>query len=229
MTIKEAKNLFQDKTVIIESNVDKKSVSLNVTESIGYTFPATVTSHVIEKGSDIIDHIKANPVTISISARLSDLLPKWAESIAKILGVIIPISIQDKIKLLNSWRVKGELLNLYEFKKEPSNYLFEETGEASRSFVISSFNYNRSVDLAEDISISISLQSITQAEYKTAEVKEKKQDGQVQGKGKGKATDKGTATKGKTEVKPKPVQTSNLKSGYKSLFGSSTPPAGITP
>lgn len=195
--------LLTDKRCFLMSKSSLYIVDFNVTSSLSYSFPVSVTSHAVEKGVDISDHTKAGLSTIKISGLLSDVVPPWASNLLNLVGFSnkYKTETKDRIDLLNEWRSKGELLDFYEYKSTAESQFFktfEGDDAVSQSYVISSFDYSKSPSTGKDVTINLTLQNIMIAEFKKVStvVKEQKKTG-------AKKTDtknKNTTAKGQKEV-----------------------------
>ena len=145
-----------------------------------------VSSHTIEEGANIEDHVSSNPKTFSISAILSD----------DDLDLLDPAgflnaTIEDRLKFLDSWMEYKALLTYcgHEFDIE--------------DIIITNVSKDKTKDSGTGWEISIDFQKITTASYMTRDFNTNATENQnaVTQKGataKGKDTKAGTPTAGKS-------------------------------
>jgi hypothetical protein len=128
-------------------------VLLNSTLSIQRSQSAQITTHAVEKGSDVQDHIKYDPDSLTISAVITD----------DDLSVTDPTSflnktVQDRLDILEEWKIEKKLIIFYSYDTDFEDYAIE------------SFAEERSNDYGNGRSISLTLKKINIASSQTVEI-----------------------------------------------------------
>jgi len=90
------------------SDEDGTEVYLNATVEWGRSYPAEVTEHAVEKGADLADHVVLGPITLSLSAVLSD----EDLSILSLVGLTKRVKVEERWRQLLNWRAFATRLSL---------------------------------------------------------------------------------------------------------------------
>jgi hypothetical protein len=128
-------------------------VLFNSTLSIQESQSAQITTHAVEKGSDVQDHIKYDPETVTLSIVITD----------DDLSVTDPMSflnktVSERLDQLKTWRDERELLTFYSYEKD-----YED-------FAIESFGSDQSIDYGSGRSLSLTLKKIVIASSVTVDI-----------------------------------------------------------
>lgn len=129
------------------------NVLFNVTISTTETDTNEVTSHAVEQGADITDHIIEKPKQFSFNAVLSD----------NDLSIINPSgffeeSIEDRKKILDKWIKNKTLLTYYGHETDIDN------------IVIESITKSKTRDTGEGLSLDIKIRQINIVESTTVDI-----------------------------------------------------------
>lgn len=134
--------------------------------SEGGSFNSSVTSHAVEDGEAISDHVKPSPDSFSIKTKLVDFNDTDRSSLSQARRLLVDrLTVKDKLDLLKSWRKSGTLLTY-------NGPLFSSLNSraydmTATSIVITSLQENRVDSIIE---VSLSFQKITIATSMTKEI-----------------------------------------------------------
>lgn len=118
-------------------------VLFDSTMSIDKAQGAQVTTHAVEKGSDVQDHIKYDPEGISLSIVITD----------DVLSVTDPTSflaksVSERLDQLKTWRDERKLLTFYSYEEDIEDV------------VIETFNENRTAATGKGRALTINLKKM---------------------------------------------------------------------
>ena len=82
------------------SDEDGNEVYLNATIEWGRAYPAEITEHAVEKGSDLADHVILGPTTLNLSAVMTD----EDVTILSLVGITKRVKVEDRWRQLLAWR-----------------------------------------------------------------------------------------------------------------------------
>jgi hypothetical protein len=163
--------------------------------SEGESCGASVTSHAVEEGAAVSDHVKPSPDKFSITTILTERNSTDITGVTQAARLITDrLTVEEKIAKLKGWRDSGELLTY-------SGPVF--SGLVNRGYditatdvVITSISSSRTTDKGAGIEVSISLQKVTIARASIADIDLPQAARPAQ--------NKGQTEKGSTSVQPKP-------------------------
>ncbi|PJZ49216.1 phage baseplate protein [Leptospira saintgironsiae] len=128
-------------------------LTLDSTISITKDRSANITSHAIEKGADITDHVADEPIGISLSAVISDADWDPLDPLA-----FLNKTVRERLDLLYQWMDNKEIVTFYSYDEDIENLIVESVSE------------EQTVDLGSGRKLSLKLKKINIVEAKKAEV-----------------------------------------------------------
>jgi len=90
------------------SDEDNNEVYLNATIEWGRAYPAEITEHAVEKGSDLADHVILGPITLTLSAVMTD----EDVTLLSLVGITKRVNVKDRWRQLLTWRTGATRLSL---------------------------------------------------------------------------------------------------------------------
>ncbi|GBF38535.1 phage baseplate protein [Leptospira johnsonii] len=151
--VQRAKSLFYGERTQTYLKGDGTDLIFDSTISISKDRSANATSHAVEKGSDITDHVTDEPIGISLTAIISD--SDW--------DPLDPLSFINK-------KVKERLSLLYDWMDKKVIIAFYSYDEIIESLIIESVSEEQAVDLGDGRKLSLRLKKIVIAEPRKVEV-----------------------------------------------------------
>lgn len=152
--------LFSTPAMLYDSETGLKELILGPIISEGESYSASVASHALENGSEVSDHVHAQPASFSVTTFLVDKNDLMSSAASLVLGS--DKSVDEKITQLKEWHESGELL-VYSgpvfsgfFEKGYDMYV--------EDVVISSMSIGRGVDKGAGLEVTLSLRKITIAD-----------------------------------------------------------------
>jgi hypothetical protein len=127
-----------------------------------------ITSHAIEDGSDISDHVISKPRTFSLDVVLSDEIID-AQDPNSIINRFTA-TIKDRLGIIENWLTNKDVLTYYAFEED-----FEDV-------VIQSISKKKSLDVGSGVGLNIVLMRINIADSESVNVKIKQQPAKAQAK-----------------------------------------------
>lgn len=167
------------------------------------SFNSSVTSHAVEDGDAVSDHVKPSPDTFSIKTKLVDFNETDRSSLSQARRLMVDkLTVKDKLDLLKTWRKSGALLTY----NGPifSSFNSRAYDMTATDIVITSLQEARVDSIIE---VSLSFQKVTIATSMTREIDLPQ-------------AAKTTKNKGQTEKKKTEVA-KNSKSIFSRIFGGS--------
>lgn len=118
-------------------------VLFDSTMSLDKAQGAQVTTHAVEKGSDVQDHIKYDPESISLSVVISDDVLSTTDPAS-----FLSKSVSERLDQLKDWRDDRKLLTFYSYEEDIENVVIESYAE------------NRTVATGKGRALTINLKKI---------------------------------------------------------------------
>jgi len=101
-----------ERTKWVLSDTDGTEVYLNATVEWGRNYPAEITEHAVEKGADLADHVILGPITLNLSAVLTDEDVSILEPLGQLLGKTKRVTVEERWRQLLNWRAFATRLSL---------------------------------------------------------------------------------------------------------------------
>jgi len=140
-------------------------VILGPVSSESESYSVSVASHALEDGSDVSDHVHAQPANFSVTTFLADKNDLMSSTASLVMS---DQSVADKIALLQLWQETGELLT---YSGPVFSGFFEKGYDIYvENVVITSISTKRNTGNGSGIEVQLSLRKITIAETETAKV-----------------------------------------------------------
>lgn len=100
-------------------------VLFNSTMDIVKSQSAQITSHAVERGSDVQDHAKYDPETITMNVIITDDSLSVTDPTS-----FLAKSVQERLDQLRDWRDSKKLLIFYSYEEDIENVLIENISES---------------------------------------------------------------------------------------------------
>jgi hypothetical protein len=159
--------IFGTPGMLYDKKTGKNQVILGPISGEDESYSANVCSHAIENGSEISDHVHAQPGQFSIKTLLVDKNDVMALAAGLVTGSNQTVS--QKLALLKDWRETGELL-VYSGPVF-SGMILSGYDMYVEDVVIIGLSISRTVDTGEGVEVSISLKKVIIADMLTTSVR----------------------------------------------------------
>ncbi|MEW6525090.1 MAG: phage baseplate protein [Spirochaetota bacterium] len=159
--------IFGTPGMLYDKKTGKNQVILGPISGEDESYSANVCSHAVENGSEISDHVHAQPGQFSIKTFLVDKNDLMAMAVGLVTGDNQTVS--EKLALLKLWRENGELL-VYSGPVF-SGLILRGYDMYVEDVVITSLGISRTVDNGEGMEVSLSLKKIIIADALTTSVR----------------------------------------------------------
>lgn len=174
-----------------------------LTENI--TMSTQVTSHALENGAEVTDHVQDQPDKFTVKTVLADDVDLTGEAVKYVFGGD-KYKAADKFKILQSWKSNGDLLTYSGPVFSGAGILKTGVDLTRSNLVITGLTFDRDNSTGGGFALQISLQEITIAESRTVQVQLPKVITKTKNKGRAEvANTKNTAAGQKTAVKKKSI------------------------
>lgn len=159
--------LFGAPAMLYDKETGQYQVILGPISGEDESYSANACSHAVENGSEISDHVHAQPGQFSIKTFLVDKNDVMAMAAGLVTGDNQTVS--QKLALLKLWRETGELL-VYSGPVF-SGMILRGYDMYVEDVVITSLGISRTVDNGEGVEVSISLKKVIIADALTTSVR----------------------------------------------------------
>ncbi|EPG73953.1 hypothetical protein LEP1GSC058_3104 [Leptospira fainei serovar Hurstbridge str. BUT 6] len=139
--------------VALRSQTD--DVTFDSTINITKDRSATATTHAIEKGADITDHVSSDPLSISFTAIISD-----ADYDPLDPASFFNKKVGERLTLLKTWVDSKEVLSFFGYEED----------EVIENVIIESYSEEQNVDLGQGRQIQFKLKQINIVDSKTQDI-----------------------------------------------------------
>ena len=186
---------YSQKYAIVDASKEKKSVVLDVVTSHDISLDAKLSSHAVELGADISDHVKPGQKSIGLSCKLADLDFVGASFAS------LDKTIKEKMDLLESWVTDSKLLFYLGYSSDKLEIPLVAITNLKISKPLKGGTNSR------DISISLTKLEVVESATRSLALKSQTKTKQSQG------------TKTTTATPAKPAVTTKVSSGLNSAKG----------
>lgn len=159
--------IFGTPGMLYDKKTGKNQVILGPISGEDESYSANVCVHAIENGSEISDHVHAQPGQFSIKTFLVDK----NDAMAVVAGLVTGNNqtVSQKLALLKEWRETGELL-VYSGPVF-SGMILRGYDMYVEDVVITNLGISRTVDNGEGVEVSLSLKKILIADVLTTSIR----------------------------------------------------------
>ena len=186
---------YSSSRAIVDASKDKKSVVLDVVTSHDISLDAKLSSHAVELGADISDHVKPGQKSIGLSCKLADLDFVGASFAS------LDKTIKEKMDLLESWVTDSKLLFYLGYSADKLEIPLVAITNLKIAKPLKGGTNSR------DISISLTKLEVVESATRSLALKSQTKTKQSQG------------TKTTTATPAKPAVTTKVSSGLNSAKG----------
>lgn len=187
---------YSSSRAIVNVNKEKLAVVLDVVTSHDISLDAKLSSHAVELGADISDHVKPGQKTINLSCKLADL-----DFVGNSVGNFMDKTTKEKMDLLESWVTKSKLLFYLGYTSDKLEIPLVAITSLKISKPLKGGTNSR------DISISLTKLEVVESATRSLALKSQTKTKQSQG------------TKATTATPAKPAVTTKVSSGLNSAKG----------